>query len=605
MSGICGIIRFDRKSVEKKEIQKMLDSMENYENDAEGLWINGNVGLGHKMFWTTPESLHEEQPLFSKDGKQILVSDARIDNREELIEQLIINKDINKVITDADLILLAYQKWNEECPKYLIGDYAFVIWNINTQQLFCVRDPMGIKQFYYYKTDSYFVFGSSIASILTDKNIKKSPNISVIKKFIKTISLSHENTFYENINRLSPAHTLKISAKIAILRRYWFPEDIKINQHLTKDEAIKKFNELFALSINARLRSAYPIGAQLSGGLDSSSVVAVACTMHNKDILTAFSLHYGDLECDESSYSKELIKKYNINAEIIRGDLLDYEKTYTIERFNKENPDWPGAGLCIPDIAILDRAKNLGIRIMLTGQGGDQLLTGNMLMLADYLKRGRMIRLYKELKYYGFSKSIILNYIVKPLLPIKIKNILYIILYKKVRRKKDNIGTSQRNTFLSMKKKKHNSLAQYDDLSMIIGAGNAFWLSSSFPISERYNIEYRHPFFDKRLIEFSLSLPSYIKMEQGIDKKILREALGEMLPSIIRNRKDKAEFSEILKIQFSSSKIEKNDICKIFDYALVDYNKFTIALKDFQNNRIQYPIILWNTILIEKWLKNI
>ena len=157
MSGICGIVRFDGKPAENIKIQKMLDVMHNCGNDAEKIWVAGSIGFGHKMLWTTPESFHEKQPLVSDDGNLILTADARIDNREEIFELLDVGEKKNDVVTDANLILRSYLKWGEECPKYLIGDYAFAIWDTESNKLYCARDTMGIKQFYYYMNEACFI----------------------------------------------------------------------------------------------------------------------------------------------------------------------------------------------------------------------------------------------------------------------------------------------------------------------------------------------------------------------------------------------------------------------------------------------------------------
>ena len=152
MSGICGIVRFDCELIKKEDIDKMLDAMKNRGNDTEGIWIDDNVGFGHKLLWTTPESLSENQPLISKDDNLVLTADVRIDNRGELFEKLNIDQKNTDIITDSDLILFSYQKWGEECAKYLRGDFAFIIWDKNYRKLFAARDHIGIKPFYYFMT---------------------------------------------------------------------------------------------------------------------------------------------------------------------------------------------------------------------------------------------------------------------------------------------------------------------------------------------------------------------------------------------------------------------------------------------------------------------
>ena len=604
MSGICGIVRFDGQKVKKEEIQNMLDAMKNRGNDAEGLWVDGSVGFGHKMLWTTAESLHETQPLIDKESNLILTADARIDNRDELIEKLEIDEKEFDVITDIDLILWSYLKWGEDCPKYLIGDFAFAIWDTSLQKLFCVRDPMGIKQFYYHQCSEYLIFASEIVPIFTYDGIPKSPNIPAIKNFLSQMALPYQDTFFQDIYRLSPAHSLTVSNTEVLTHRYWFPENIKIDHSLSMEDAVKKFNELFNLSVSSKLRSAYPVGAHISGGLDSSSVAATACALEGKDAITAFSVHYGALQCDESKYSNALIDDLGIRSEIIRGDRLDYEKAYSVDHYYELESDWSGAGLFLEETAIMEKAQKLGIRVMLTGQGGDHLLTGNEFMLADYLKGFRFIKLYKELRYYGFSKGMIKKYAILPLLSENVEKIFRVLFRKQKKLPQSDDMVGQTSYFLDSEGKnyKPNASAQYFDLGVIAGMGTAFWLSC-YHLNGRYDIEYRHPFFDRRLIEFTLMLPPDMKMKQGVIKVLLRNAMGNRLPEIIRTRNDKAEFYEIGKIQFDALKIKNQDIFKIFEYDIKSREEIKNELESFNNGTIMHPMFFWNIILIEKWLQ--
>ena len=604
MSGICGIVRLDAKSVQKDEIQSMLDGMENRGKDAENIWIENSVGLGHKMLWTTPESLHEKQPLISEDANLVLVSDARIDNREALMEKLEVNENDYEVITDVDLILWSYQKWGEDCPKYLIGDFAFVIWDRSLKQLFCARDPIGIKQFYYYKNDNYLIFSSEIAPIFTYENIIKAPNLVAIKNFLTEMALPYQDTLYKNIYRLSPAHTISFSNTKMLISRYWFPENIEVDYNLSMDEAIKKFNELFTLSVNARLRSAYPIGIHVSGGLDSSSVATTACSLKEKDTITAFSVHYGALKCDESKYSNAVIDELDIHSEIIQGDMLDYENRYTIDSYNEVQTDWSGAGLFINEIPIMEKAKSLGIRVMLTGQGGDHILTGNHYRYADYVKNFKLIRLYKSLRYINCSPCAIKRYIILPLLSANSKKVIRFLLGKKKKAIKEIDHMAKQGSYFLDVEYRPKSFSQYEDLRFIAGMGNAMWMSSgSFNLGGRYDIEYRHPFFDRRLIEFTLMLPPEMKMNEDVIKVLLRNAMLDRLPEVVRSRNDKAEFSEILKKQFKYSKINKCDIMQIIKYGLIERKDIDDAFEAFENDTDKSPMFFWNTILIEKWLQ--
>ncbi len=167
MSGIVGIYYINGRPVEGETLGRMVDILAHRGPDGADIWCEGNIGLGHRMLWTTPESLMEKQPLVDRTGNLVLTADARIDNRGELISALRLNDSPVEKITDSALILAAYAEWGNQCPEKLIGDFAFAIWDKRKQVLFCARDHMGVKPFYYYyEPGKFFAFASEIKGLL-------------------------------------------------------------------------------------------------------------------------------------------------------------------------------------------------------------------------------------------------------------------------------------------------------------------------------------------------------------------------------------------------------------------------------------------------------
>jgi len=165
MSGIAGLWWLDGRAANRTEVGSMLDPLIARGPDASGLWVDGSVGLGHRMLWTTPESLNETLPLANPAGNLAVTADARIDNRDELISDCGIRGPASN-ISDSQLILAAYEKWGEKCPEKLFGDFAFVIWDRRQQALFCARDGMGVVPFYYHSSRDAFLFASEIKALL-------------------------------------------------------------------------------------------------------------------------------------------------------------------------------------------------------------------------------------------------------------------------------------------------------------------------------------------------------------------------------------------------------------------------------------------------------
>lgn len=162
MSGIVGIIYADNRSVESKKLEQMTAKIAHRGLDGIHTWYGEGIGLGHLMLWTTPESVQEKLPLLNTTRYLILTADARIDNRSELIDAL----NLEKNITDSQIILAAYEKWGTCCCEYLLGDFAFAIWEHRQKRLFCARDHLGVKPFFYYHSPEFFIFASEIKSTL-------------------------------------------------------------------------------------------------------------------------------------------------------------------------------------------------------------------------------------------------------------------------------------------------------------------------------------------------------------------------------------------------------------------------------------------------------
>lgn len=595
MSGICGIVRFDGQAVKKEEIQNMLDAMQNRGNDAEGIWVDGNVGFGHKMLWTTPESLHENQPLISKDSNLVITADARIDNRDELFKKLEINEKDFDVITDIDLILWSYQKWGEDCPKYLIGDFAFIIYDIKNKKFVCIRDHMGIKPFYYYVSKDKFIFASEIEPIFANFDIQKIPNIEGINNILSSSALDYDQTLFKNILRLPIAHSMVLHNKNVKLKRYWFPEKIKVNWNITLEQAGLKFYELLKKAVNVRLRSAYPVGCELSGGLDSSSITTIATEIKGSKHIKSFSLRYGKMSCDEGKYIEAVISQLGIDAHFVQADLLDYKNKYSIENQYKLRPEWFVHGVELEIPAEFELIQSTNVRVMLTGLGSDQVIGGDSVVLADYFANFQYVRLYSELKHYGFSKRVIKNKVILPLLPKNLINILRSILNK------PNQGQDKNKIFFDtlfedIEKDKHKmSHNQQISLGDIIGMHTAYMADrTTYQIGGHYDIEFRHPFFDKDLIEFSLTLPPYMKFSKGAGKIILREAMKGKLAKIVHERTDKGEYTPIIEHQSKATLFHKEEKMNCI-------KEFSVMTEDDLNSR--YRKRPWPLLGLEYWLR--
>lgn len=276
MSGIVGILHLDGSPVERRTLQSLTDFLTFRGPDAQQVWTDGCVGFGHTLFKTTPESEGEHQPL-SLDGATWIVADARLDARPELISKLNGESQSSLCIApDAELLLRAYLAWGENCVDHLLGDFAFAIWDAPRKHLFCARDHLGIKPFFYSQKGSLLLFSNTLECIRQHPAVSDRLNDLAIADFLfLQYNKDPATTVFADIQRLAPAHTVTWSADGKQSRRYWTMPVDPILFLPRAEDYVERFNELLRQALADRLRS-NQAGVFMSGGLDSTSLAASA-----------------------------------------------------------------------------------------------------------------------------------------------------------------------------------------------------------------------------------------------------------------------------------------------------------------------------------------
>ncbi|MGZ3873943.1 MAG: asparagine synthase-related protein, partial [Mucilaginibacter sp.] len=386
MSSIFGKINFNKKPVELSELAAMETALNHWGADDKGQWQNGFAGLGQLMLYNTPESLHEKLPLFNNLSGLTITADARIDNRDELFTKLYTGNPDKATIPDSTLILTAYEKYGEACVQHLIGDFAFAIWDEREQKLFCARDHMGVKPFFYYCDENFFAFASEKKGILCLRGVDKTIDEQFFYNQLVVLSLQAvDTTLYKKIRRVPPANTVTISPgkPIPRLNKYWELDATLENKLGSKNEYIEGLLHHFEQAVRCRTRSAYTVGAELSGGMDSSAITGVADVFLKQQgrHLVTFSntLPAGVtdeelVKSDEREYMDAVIafndiKDYVYVTQKIWDDPLDeidflLRVNDGLERFN---PGW--------ELPSKKAAMERGVRTMLSGFPGDQMIT--------------------------------------------------------------------------------------------------------------------------------------------------------------------------------------------------------------------------------------
>jgi asparagine synthase (glutamine-hydrolysing) len=567
MSGVVALFHRDGAPAGEALMQTMTAILAHRGPDGSAVVCAGAAGLGHTMLWTTPESLHEVLPRRHPESGIIITSDARIDNRDELIAELGLECG-HPAITDSELILEAYRKWGQECPAKLLGDFAFAIWDPRQQQLFCARDPMGIKCLYYFSSKSLFALSSEIKALFCLPEIPKRLNELRVLDYLENNFDDRAITFYKDIYRLPAASTLVVNRGNLRVAKYWSLDPKRELKLKSDSDYTEAFRESFVQAVRVRMRSAFPIGSSLSGGLDSSSIACVARRINQSQasnvLVHTFSLIFPSLpeqdlrHIDERKYMQDVVDLGGFQPHFIRADELSPMRD--VESVHKHLDEASCASNLYLHWAMFESANSAGVRVFLDGFDGDTTVSYGVDYLRDLAVSLRWKTLRSEARLlaanFGCSTSkIIREYCLKPLCP----ESLYRLWRKAHGRPTDPIAS---DTFSAgqfkqrMGYQKRVSSSTTDNgvqLRLSTARENhraglesplySYALESTDKASAAFKVEARYPFFDRRLIELCLALPPGQKLGQGWPRLIFRRAMTGYLPESIQWRLSKGNLA--------------------------------------------------------------
>jgi asparagine synthase (glutamine-hydrolysing) len=561
MSGICGVVNFDGEPLEASDIFVMTSLLQRRGPERTGVWRDGSVGLGHTLLATTPEAEEEQLPLVHEPTGCAITADVRLDNREELLRLL--RRGDEKDLGDAAIVLAAYLEWGETCTERLLGDFAFAIWDPRQRQFFGARDHMGMKPFYYHHSPrKVFAVTSEPKAILALPRTPYRINEGRIADYLVNPleGIDKTSTFFEEVYRLPPAHTLTVDREGMRLRKYWHLEpgdELRLSDDQSYSEA---FLEVFTKAIRSRLRSVGPIGSMLSGGIDSSSVTAIASAIladAGQGPLPTFSAVSPNADdCIETRTIHATVEHLGESIEphlISHDDLARFPTLPALMRMLDEPFD---GSMALPRVIYL-AARLRGCRVVLDGVAGDVVL-GASGYLTHLLRTGRWGRAYSEASksnaYWGGGDP-----------PIRQLATRIFALYaprfaKRLRRRAQArpqaaaIGREAGlRTGFAEQVRLHERLATLRAQGASrpgepFAHGRARSITHPFLTvgRERYDrvaasvgVEPRDPFLDVRLIELAVRLPGEQLLENGYPKAVLRHALAAHLPDEVRFRRGK------------------------------------------------------------------
>ncbi|MDP1808302.1 MAG: asparagine synthase (glutamine-hydrolyzing) [Actinomycetota bacterium] len=633
MCGIAGLLWFEAgRPVNINELRAMCDLMEHRGPDDEGFFVKNNIGLGHRRLSIIDLSSAAYQPMSNENGTIWLTFNGEIYNYLELIPELEAKGHKFKSHADSEIIIHAYEEYGTDCVQRFNGMWAFAVWDETKQRLFLSRDRFGVKPLHYYLNKEVICFSSEIKPILARFPELRSTNEPYLYRFLTTgVPNYNDETFFAKIKSLAPAHSMTVNKRGEYKTwKHWDYNRESVNQTYDYSAPEETFRELLKDAVRLRLRSDVPIGTCLSGGLDSSSIVALMSQEVHLPIKT-FSALYADPDCDESSYVNIMNGRFNTQPFPVypRADDL-FDVLSKIVCFQNEPSAAPGL---YSQWLVMQEAHGK-VKVLLDGQGGDELLGGYFSYFDHYLfsllsswtktRDSKFLSLFFEGKrgIRGLTGQFQLQRLTKLFLKQLLRYSMSSPLPGLANLSIALSGTAQcrygtlhpefadqakANGSRPKRRRKLDSLLDtmlYDDLTV-----------SSIPALLRYedrnsmafSIEARTPFLDYRLVEFCLGLPYTQKIDRATTKSILRRSLTGILPEQIVNRSDKkgypTPFNKWLREDEcrQAKEILLSSECRkrrIFDHRVLEQ-----SLKKHAGGQLDLSWEIWRLITTELWFR--
>lgn len=604
MCGIAGIINKNilEENFYKATLKNMTDSIIHRGPDDEGHEFFQNCFLGFRRLAIVDLSKDGHQPMYSNTKNECIVFNGEIYGYRELKKEMFHYPFQSN--TDTEVILSLFQKYGSELPKHLNGMFAMAIWDEEKQQLFCARDRFGEKPFYYaFGKNGEFIFASEIKAILATHLVDAELNDEAVYHFLRHMYVDSQQSIYKNIKVLPPAHQLIFKDGKIDISQYWnFPTE---ELNISEEEAISTFKNLVEDSVEKQLVADVKVGAFLSGGLDSGTLVALS-SQKTQDLTTLGFQYEGDW--DEMPDARSIAEKYKTDHKEVALQGSEIPKVLLEVLKKMDEP--------IADTAILatytickEAAKNM--TVVITGNAGDELFGGYKWYQKEkeILEKGSANSAFLPFYKIGSTISEKLGvekprqYFLDKIFRSKFPDI---VSYQKG---KVHNNFSHDETLLLLKtnqnyehqypfnldKNNLNTCMKMDLTNIIPGD----YLVKDDRIAMMHSIELRTPFLDKNLVEFCSALPAKYKVDSAQTKIILRKAFGNLLTSNILTKKKQgfgAPISDWLRIpemENLTTKILKNPSSKVFKK--LDF--------DVVQKQLQYNYKHWSLLVLGIWME--
>ena len=620
MCGIVGIMNLSGNDDYTSTLNMMMDRIYNRGPDSGGSYINENIFLGMRRLSIMDEEGGDQPFSFNNNEIQVIFN-GEIYNYHKLRNELESNDYIFATNCDTEIIGYAYQYYGDDFASYLDGMFAIALWDDKKKSLYIVRDRLGIKPLYYFHNNGKFVFGSNIKSILACPFVSKDVNYAAMSAHLTKRFSNNNNTIFKGIHKIPPGNILKLNCNEKVFSRYWDLNSSlknKIIKNNSVEEKIYDYRNNFEYAVSSHLMSDVPVGAFLSGGIDSSSIVALM-SKHTDSKINTYSVGFS--KNSEIVHSRKVAEYFNTNHQELLCEAPSFDDLIHIF-YELEEPVIDPA--IIPTYFVSKLASK-DLKVVLTGEGSDEINGGYSKYIYSskqskfpfrYLNLLSLKQKNSFLKYLGKYNNRISRYLEFYISKSYASNQLYDFVDSNLMWK----GSSN-NIFLNeLLDNVDNLISAYESSSNKTSSvdilQNHFyndlidgWLTNQLllkvdKMSMAYSLEARVPFLDHNLLESALLIPANLKIKENITKSVFRDSIKNLIPNEIINRRQHGFLVPI-------DEWFNNEWSNLLNFYLIDgslMNSGVFNIKSIKNivsnsNNLDPSInsLLWSLLSLELW----